>query len=51
MKINVSGSTAEQGGVQHKAPIQERALAAQYYSAEQPGTDLESESEPVEIQY
>lgn len=34
-----------------EALIQEQALAAQYYSAEQPGTDLESESEPVEIQY
>lgn len=35
----------------NEAPIQEQALAAQYYRADQPGTDLESEPEPVEIQY
>lgn len=34
-----------------KALIQEQALAAQYYSADQAGTDLKSEFEPVEIQY
>lgn len=34
-----------------EALIQEQDLAAQYYGAHQPGTDLESESEPVEIQY
>lgn len=34
-----------------KAPIQEQVIAVQNYSADQPGTDLESELEAVEIQY
>lgn len=34
-----------------KAPIQEQAIAVQNYSADQPGTDLDSELEAVEIQY
>lgn len=48
MRINISGSGAEQGVVQQGAL---QALVAQYYSADQAGTDLKSAFEPDEIQY
>lgn len=48
MRINISGSGAEQGVVQ-QGTLQ--ALVAQYYSADQAGTDLKSAFEPDEIQY